>query len=342
MSATAAALLPISIVIPTRNSMDKLPDHLRRHREVFTHCAEIVHCDSYSQDDTKSFLAADLAAHPNLRQIDHPPGLYESWNHALQQCTQPFIYISTVGDRIDLDALKHLLTLATETDADVVISPPRFEDEAGRAQDDLRWPLHQLIATHTIAADGLVPPAVVFTEAVLLAPDGMLGSAASGLFRASFLKPRPFPPGFHGVSDSAWALTHLPEARCAIIPQPISTFLLHPKSYESHGVLNARIAVLIRSLLRKELRRRLQSASSAPLPPALLKSLRHFNLVALLRARHHFKLVSLRKKWRAFWFFHPGAWIARRHRARYQRLARDLAARVRSELARLGASASSS
>lgn len=316
--------------------MDKLPGHLARHAELFARCAEIIHCDSQSKDGTPAFVAKTLNF-PTLKQVDHPPGLYQSWNHALQQCTQTFIYISTVGDDIDADGLERLLALAVETDADIVMSPPRFIDEAGRLQSELRWPINNLILNHGIKKAGVVPSRLVYAEAVFHAPDGIMGSAASCLYRTSFLKPRPFPLGFHGACDSAWALRHVPEAHCAIIPDPLSTFLLHPKSYESHGMVNAQIAVLIRDFLRRELHQLRKnpihiSQQSAGLPAPLLQQLRDFNLIALLRARQEKNLITLRKKMRGLWILNPRVWTVRRHRDYYRSLAAKYAARARNEL----------
>lgn len=324
-------LLPISVVIPTRNSMDKLPGHLSHHAAVFARCAEIVHCDSFSKDDTKNYLATHLK-HAGLRQFDHPPGLYQSWNFAIQQCTQPFIYISTVGDQIDLAGLQQLLDLANQTEADIVISPPRYVEESGQVNQALRWPIDNLIGHQQIKTPGRVSADLVYTEAILHAPDGIMGSAASCLYRTAFLKPRPFPLGFHGVCDSVWALQYIPLARCAILPSPVSTFLLHPKTYESHGRLNAQIAILIREHLQKILPEFINQPDGSKLTPALIQTLIEFNEIGTALARENGALIELRKKWSIFWPLHPRSWSIRAQRNRSRAKASQEAAAIRQNL----------
>jgi len=308
--------------------MDKLPRHLSHHAAVFAHCAEIVHCDSFSKDDTKTYLAEHLV-HPGLHQFDHPPGLYQSWNFAIQQCTQLFIYISTVGDQIDLAGLQQLLDLAIKTDADVVISPPRYIEESGQVNEKLRWPIDNLILHQRIKTPGLVSMDQVYIEAILHAPDGIMGSAASCLYRSPFLQPRPFPLGFHGVCDSVWALQYLPFARCAILPSPVATFLLHPKTYESHGRLNAQIAILIREHLQKILPQFISQPDGSKVTPSLLQTLIEFNEIGTALARENGALIELRKKWSIFWPLHPKSWSIRARRNRSRAKAKQQGAIIR-------------
>jgi hypothetical protein len=315
--------------------MDKLPRHLERHAALYARCAEIVHCDSYSTDDTKAFLATTLR-HSAVRQHDHPPGLYQSWNYAISLCTQPFIYISTVGDEMELPGLVRLYELAVQMQADFVISPPRFVDESGRVHPELRWPIHHLIYDQHFDRASLVSSRTVYLEAILHAPDGIMGSAASCLYRSAFLQPRPFPLGFHGACDSAWAIRYLPEARCAVLPETISSFLLHPKTYESHSVLNAHIRVLIRQFISKELIRFRSGLGKGPAPLDLnfdlLQRLRRFNLLDLLRARQEIRLVTLRERLRARWIVHPRVWRIRQKRNGYRALAENAADAIRDSM----------
>jgi hypothetical protein len=331
MPSKAPMLLPISIVTPTRDSMDRLPRHLTHHQAVFAHSAEIIHCDSFSKDATKQYVATHLN-HPNLRQLDHPPGLYQSWNFAIGQCTQPYIYISTVGDTIDLDGIRQLLALAQTTQADVVISPPKYVEESGETNDYVAWPIDNLIRLHNITQPGIVQNHLVYTEAVLHAPDGILGSSASCLYRTDFIKTRPFPMGFRGACDSVWALQFVPEARCAILPKPISTFLLHPKTYESHRLVNAQIGILVREHLQKLIAELLEDAKEATLPRELLAALQEYNRLAVELAHRDDALIKLYKKLRFLWPLCPPAWFARSRRNQQRRLVRAQAANVRASL----------
>jgi hypothetical protein len=199
---STSKLLPISIILPTRNSMERLPSHLSHHAAVFGRCQEIIHCDSHSTDGTPEFVRRSLI-HAGLRQIDHPPGLYQSWNRAILHCTQPFIYISTIGDELAPDGLEKLLAVAEQEDADIVISPPRFVTENGERAPDREWPIHRLISRYRITEPVGVPGHVLFANAIVHLPHGITGSAASCLFRTAFLQQRLFPLGFHGACDTA-------------------------------------------------------------------------------------------------------------------------------------------
>ncbi len=330
MIQTSSKILPISIMVPTKDSMDKLPDHLARHRDVFLHCAEIVHCDSHSSDETKSFFAGALSAHPGFLELDHPPGLYASWNHGLSHCTQPFTYISTVGDEISLESLTRMVRLAQGTESDLVFTPPTFINEQQEIVGDLLWPIHKMIANHAIRHEGPVSSAMVFAEAVLHAPDGILGSAASCLFRTGFLQSRPYPTKYYGASDSVWALENLLDARCAIIPTSISKFLLHSKSYESNSTINTRIALLIRQFIRTKLQDLLDAPNDASvLSRELVQQLQDYNEVRLSEARWQCEVVSHRRRAPRSWYFSPSAWSARYRRNQLRQHASLLTALVR-------------
>src|SRR6185437_6009820 len=97
----------LGIVLPTRNSMAYLPAHLADMAEWLDLAAEVVVVDSDSRDGTLDFIKSNLH-HPGLRLLSHPPGLYESWNHGLQNLTVKHAYISTVGDTITRAGLRHL------------------------------------------------------------------------------------------------------------------------------------------------------------------------------------------------------------------------------------------
>jgi hypothetical protein len=69
----ARVMLPLGVVIPTKNSMPYLPRHVEGLRPWLDLAAEVVVVDSYSTDGTVDFLRANLG-HPELRFTSHPPG----------------------------------------------------------------------------------------------------------------------------------------------------------------------------------------------------------------------------------------------------------------------------
>jgi hypothetical protein len=67
--------------------------------------------------------------------------------------------------------------------------------------------------------------------AVTFVQRGMLGSSASNLYRAAELQRFPFRTDFGTAGDVAWGLEHAGQIRIAVVPQNLSTFVFHPKSY---------------------------------------------------------------------------------------------------------------
>src|ERR1700761_342377 len=106
-------MLPVGVLIPTRNCMALLPEHVESMRGWLDLAEEIVVVDSDSRDGTKAFLKDKLSGR-NVRFFEHPPGLYESWNFGLERMTARYVYISTVGDSITRAGLEHLAETAEE------------------------------------------------------------------------------------------------------------------------------------------------------------------------------------------------------------------------------------
>src|SRR5512136_852525 len=112
-------MLPIGVVIPTRNAITLLPGHLAALKTWMHQAQEVICVDSFSNDGTLELLKAELQ-HPQLKILTHPPGLYQSWNFAIQQLTSTYAYIATVGDVITSDGLRHLLETAERFQSDLV------------------------------------------------------------------------------------------------------------------------------------------------------------------------------------------------------------------------------
>ena len=222
-------MLPISVLVPTRNSMSLLPKHIEGMRPWLELAEEIVAVDSHSNDGTLEFLQRELK-HPNVRVLTHPPGLYQSWNFGIAQCRAKYIYVSTVGEEITRAGLLELHTTAERFAADVVISPPRKFDMEGHPVEK-EWPVNTLLdsiqVTEPIALEGLAAQ----LYAVTFVQRGMLGSSASNLYRTADLQRFPFRTDFGTAGDVAWGLEHSGQIRLAIVPQKFSTFVFHPKSY---------------------------------------------------------------------------------------------------------------
>src|SRR5437660_9427228 len=139
-------MLPIGVVVPTRNSATLVPAHLESMRPWLDQVEEVVVVDSFSTDGTVDLLKAGLR-HPNLRILEHPPGLYQSWNHGIAQLKTEYCYISTVGDGITREGLEHLSEIIARLHCDAAISKPRFIDVNGGPFPTPRWPIDDVIST---------------------------------------------------------------------------------------------------------------------------------------------------------------------------------------------------
>ena len=75
-------MLPISVLIPTRDCAALLPGHLRSLQAWIDLAEEVVVVDSDSKDNTVELIREGLT-HARTRFLSPPPGLYpivEFWN----------------------------------------------------------------------------------------------------------------------------------------------------------------------------------------------------------------------------------------------------------------------
>lgn len=209
--------------------MAYLPRHLESMKEWLPLVEERVVVDSESNDGTIEFLKKHLGPQ-SARFFTHPPGLYQSWNFGIAQCTGKYIYLSTVGDSITRTGLQCLVDTAEAFDCDVVISPPRIVDEQGR-EVIRRWPIFDLIKALRPASPVTLNGPDTLLFALISLHQSILGSSASNLYRTDCLKRAPFPTDFGRGGDVAWGLRYAAETKLGIVPKVFSTFLLHPKLY---------------------------------------------------------------------------------------------------------------
>ena len=298
-------MLPISVFVPTRNSMSLLPKHIESMRPWLDLVQEVIAVDSHSNDGTREFLDRELQ-YPKARVLTHPPGLYQSWNFGIAECRAKYIYISTVGETITRSGLKQLLTTADALRADVVISPPRMVRMSGEAKEKT-WPIHWLVK----ALDLKQPSMLAGTKAQLFAVAhlrrGILGSSASNLYRTEILQRYPFRTDFGTAGDLAWGLEHAGAARVAILPQEISTFMFHPKSYAKSDYAVSDFSEKCLGLARTAVERHSKETGSD-------KELLNELLAAwdnLLVAKR--RVIDLKRS--ALWWLMPQAWQAHRVRS---------------------------
>lgn len=234
--------------MPTYNCAPLMERHLQAMALWADLADEIIVVDSRSTDGTLDLIRARLR-HPNLRIIERDRGLYESWNEGVAATTGEWIYVSTAGDTIERDHLLHLIDLGVRSSADVVISSPRFVNEAGGNCSDLGWPPSEVIANSACRKPFVLTAEAAFVLTFVHCPSALLGSSASNLYRGAHLRARPFPVEFNGAGDSVWILRHAALSRLCFTPQVGSTFCVHSKE---EVVCGERLAALVSKILAEK------------------------------------------------------------------------------------------
>ncbi|MEI8042162.1 MAG: glycosyltransferase [Verrucomicrobiota bacterium] len=323
--------LPIGVVLPTLNVRPSLPSHLAQLQTWAELVEEIIVVDSHSTDGTLELIEEKLR-HPRLRVLQCPPGLYEAWNYGIQNVGARFTYISTVGEMITGEGLRHLAATAEELRSDVVISRPVFFDAQGRPAEGPRWPIHNLIEWHAVKHPAQVEPWRAFLLGVMDIPEGILGSSASNLYRTELLKRFPFPAEYGHAGDTAWAILHAFDCALAVTPEVFSRFVLHPSAARSKSSGKRALTDRLFDLARQAAREIPDGPANAP-----LKGLLHLLLtqlpaeIAELRECKYLYDHARRKAWP--WVLNPAAWKVRRQRDRRQRRVRETKRKIRRQLA---------
>ncbi len=230
MNTASNGKLPVGVLIPTRDSMSLIGDHLDTVERWIDLVEEVVVVDSHSGDRTVEILKKRMA-NRNVRFLSHPPGLYASWNHGIGHLSARYTYISTVGDGIGREGLVHLLEVAEKFSCDAVVSPPDFVNEAGRPVRGQTWPVHTMVSILGLDRPAYLEGWPAFATALAFFPSAILGSSASNLYRTAVIQERPFPTEFGMNGDAAWGLANALRIRLGITPRRISFFREHRRSY---------------------------------------------------------------------------------------------------------------
>jgi hypothetical protein len=220
----------LSIVVPILNCATSIPAHLGAMAAWLDLAEEIVVIDSHSEDGSLE-LVRETLCHPNLKLLNHPRGLYQSWNHAISQTRGKWIYISTIGDTITREQLAHLIAAGEELEADVVVSQPEFVIEENITMKLPIWPIQRIVDCHDIQQPTVIDPLAALVHAVRSIPDAILGSSASNLYYGDHLRARPFPTCFRMAGDTGWAIRYALETRFCYTVRVGSIFRFHSDTY---------------------------------------------------------------------------------------------------------------
>lgn len=239
----------LSVILPTYNCASLIGRHIASMQQWLDLVDEIIVVDSQSTDGTNELIRQKLH-HPNLKIIERPPGLYESWNQAISATEGKWIYISTVGDVISRQHLEKLLSAGETHKVDVVISPQRFTDEDGQPIIQPAYcnpKIYEVLKGRGIA---ILPPSATYFYAFACGkPNALLGSVASDLFNGNHLRARPFSTEYGTHGDTAWLLKYARETRLCLLPECGSDFCLHRK----HAASSEPIIETMRRMYQTEL-----------------------------------------------------------------------------------------
>ena len=245
--------------------MADLPDHVRHLRSLAGLVNELIVVDSQSSDGTMEYLRHELSDCPAVF-LDHPPGLYPSWNHAIAAATQEYLTVATVGDHLPADSLQELYRTIESFNADAVVTAPRL---IGLESTNRTWPVHHFIEATGIRTPTLVPGPVWLLYALCYMPNTLLGSSSANLYRTRLLQEHPFPHEFGHPGDSVWSLQMSLKARWVIHPGVVSYFTLHEES--PHRATTPRAAfVKIREISREIMEGAQDQLDNLRLPRSLM------------------------------------------------------------------------
>ncbi|MDB6029268.1 MAG: hypothetical protein JWM68_5491 [Verrucomicrobiales bacterium] len=316
-------MLPIGVIIPTRNSMAYLPRHLETVREWCDGVEEVVIVDSESKDGTVEYFKAHLPQ-KNVQIFSRPPGLYQAWNFGISQIKSKYLYISTVGDQMTKAGLEELYAAAEKFQSDVVLSPPRLVDMQGNTVAS-KWPIERVIERHHIQQPCLLLPADVLWSAVTAGEDSIMGSSASNLYRAETMQRLPFSADYFRAGDMAWGIANSWKLKFAVVPKSFSTFLFHPKEEPDATGLWTKMSLLAQASVDEAL----QSAQ-------LRTSSELQKLAELLRLarEHEAAKLSLQPSGRKSirWAFNVSGWKKRAERKRIKRRMDQLNAELKDHI----------
>ena len=226
MPMSSPTVLPITAVMPVLNCRQELPAHVRAAQSWMPVVEEIIVIDSFSTDGSLEYLKQHLD-HPKVTFLSHPPGLYQSWNHAISKVASRFFVVSTIGDTINPASLRLMKETMEDLAADVVLSAPEMRNPDGTASG-VRWPIHHFSQTLPAGHPTRIDCWTWLSWCLAHPPETLLGSSAGNLYRTSFMQPRPFPVDFGRGGDSAWAAARTFEGRFVFEPRARSSFLVHP------------------------------------------------------------------------------------------------------------------
>ena len=299
--------LDIGVVVPTRNSMPHIRDHVEALNQWIGRVKEVVVVDSQSVDGTVDYIREHLL-HSNLVIVDHPPGLYESWNAGISKIQSEYTYIATVNDFMPFETLIRLYSEAERLDADIVVSAPEIvlEDNSKKHR---KWPIHRFLESSAKReADVLHPLELLVWNSIDL-PGTLIGSSASNLYRTDSLQENPFPCDYGHAGDSAWAVGSALANRWVVVPDVSSKFWYHGGQNNSSGH-GRRLRAQLYALSAGQAECARDSLAVSDAESGILDELKLLTGLWTQKEQAVLGYQAYRKR-RIPWVFFPVAWVLR-------------------------------
>jgi len=123
----------VSIVLPTRNSIQYLKDRIDSIRAQTYSNYEVVAVDTSSTDGTLELLRAWAHEDCRVAIYDTPPGLYEAFNFGIIHSKGEYVYMATSDDTMRMDLLEKMVgALEQHPDCDICDSLLKQIDKDGK------------------------------------------------------------------------------------------------------------------------------------------------------------------------------------------------------------------
>lgn len=314
-------MLPFGVVIPTKNSMKYVPDHVQTLSTWIDLAEQVVVVDSFSKDGTVDYIKKNLH-HPNIIFVNHPPGLYASWNHGIRQLKTEYCYISTVGDSLTRLGVEHFVSAASRLQCDVLVSTPNFITEAGQPCAGPEWPMCDIVKTLRLKEPRRLAAGVIVAAALAHTGGAITGSCASDLFRTVILQQFPFPLDFGMAGDGAWSLQNAARLKWAVTLEKITTFRLHPPTASAREIREGEVFNRF-SEMATEVIHGWMADNSTNYPEQTTENMKRLLFISIEYEQRRRQYNSYRKgHWP--WSLNPAAWQARMRRNQLKRQTHDL------------------
>ncbi len=302
--------LPVSVISPVWNCAKDMPTHAAHLREMAAAVEEIIIVDSGSQDGTVEILQRELEG-LNVVFLTHPPGLYQSWNHAISHAKAPYLTVATVGDPLPVESLRQLVDTMQRFSADVVITAPEILNNQGEPLPK-KWPVHRFLDATKITEPHRISGATWLTLGAVFYPMTLISSSAGNLYRTRLMKDHPFPTEYGHAGDSAWSLQMSRNVRWVIDPRVKSYFWLHAAA-PARKAPNEAVARRTHAMFEDVLSKSAAFLKEEGVPDEMMETISGIPGQLLQKALLAIRYSSVRKSWLP-WFLQPEAREIRKER----------------------------